>query len=328
MGLDGELINLILYCVQQAGIALGFGAQTIMLVAYIRAAKDRVVDEKESQFLSATHWAIFAALMLIITSGVGIAILHFAAGQTAVLFAPAFLFKWLLIGVVLVLTLMWRAVPQKVNEAVLGGSWYALFLVHILAPVANWVDLFILWGAWMVGFVLVWSALVVLSKDPKQASKTSEAKAIEKPVEPKVILPTKPVLKNPDQAPGPAPFVKLDPPKRDIPTASPPPPLAPPPAAVPVAKSTPQVAPTVPASPAQRVTDKPFLPQVPPLEPIPVIAPPTQAPGAPTVVGAGIPQNPKDAPKLQQPEQIGAVSQPQDGLSHVQVMPKSPDQIK
>lgn len=315
MVFDAELINLVLYCIQQAGIALGFGAQTIMLVAYLKAAKDRVVDDREAQFLRATHGALFFALMCIVVSGLGITFMHYLAGQGAIIYTPAFLFKWLLIVLVFALTMLFRLVPQQVNEALLGGSWYALFLVHILAPVTSWVNLLTLWGVWMVGFAITWSMLVLIIKDRNNVPKKIEpAKPTVLTPEP-IILPQKATISPPAKDTGPAPFVKLDPPPKEILVAAP--------NFKPAPKPQVAIAPTVPASPGIIVTDKPFLPQVPALEPIPVAPPPP--PGTPPaqVVGVGVPINPKDAPLLQKPEVLGPAPGT-EGLTAVNVMPKPP----
>jgi len=130
---DVELIMLLLYCMQQLGIALGLGAQTIMLVAYVSAMRDGAIDEQEAQFLRATRGVLWVAFVFIIVSGLGVTLLHLLAGQEAIILAPAYFFKLLLIAAVIALTALLHTLPETVAEGLLGGTWYALFVVHILA---------------------------------------------------------------------------------------------------------------------------------------------------------------------------------------------------
>lgn len=291
-----ELLNLILYCVQQFGVALGFGAQTIMLVAYLQATRDGVIDKVEAQFLRATRITLWVSLFAIVVSGLCITLLHLLAGQEATIFQPAYLFKWLLIAVVILLTALLHTLPETLAEGLLGGTWYALFLVHILAPVTTWINLLTLWGVWMIGFMICWYALAVTLREKKLkqpanpvplkqirsffsfAGKGSKAKVQQQPVEeikPQAIKEAKP------------------PPKAELPKiildASTP--------AVPVVKL-----------PGITATDTPFLPQVPPLQPIPT-------------KDAPLPQKQKDLPPAV-PEITPEIKR---GLS---IMPKSPGQLE
>ena len=164
MFLSAELINLILYCAQQFGVALGFGSATVLLVAYLIAMRDGKVDDKEAQYYRAVRGALNIGLLFIILSGVGITALHAAAAQDGVLTTPAFLFKWILVGMALGFTLLARSRDHWALEGLSGGTWYALFLVHILAPVTGWFNLITLYAVWMVGFNLCWAALVYAMK--------------------------------------------------------------------------------------------------------------------------------------------------------------------
>ena len=50
--------------------------------------------------------------------------------------------------------------PQWIVHGFAGGTWFALFVLHILAPVAPWETLLLLYGAWLAGFFLCWIGLV------------------------------------------------------------------------------------------------------------------------------------------------------------------------
>jgi hypothetical protein len=84
--------------------------------------------------------------------------------------------------------------------------------------------------------------------------------------------------------------------------------------------------------PGSIATDTPFLPQVPPLMPIPTIPASLQMPGqaAPPAPVAGIPRAPGQPPVLQRPEELPPVTPqvPPEIKLGLNVMPKSPDQIK
>jgi len=73
-----------------ACIALGLGAQTIMLVAYVSAMRDGAIDEHEAQFLRATRGVLWVAFVFIIVSGLELPVActgraggdHFSAPRT------------------------------------------------------------------------------------------------------------------------------------------------------------------------------------------------------------------------------------------------------
>src|SRR6185437_11775064 len=245
-----------------------------------------VIDDTEAQFLRATRAVLWVSLALIIISGVAISLLHFMAGQGATVFTPAYLFKSLLIVLVVLLTALLHTLPETFAEGLLGGTWYALFVVHILAPVTTWVNLFTLYAVWLVGFNLIWYVLVFSSREHK----TSLEKLTEKPkpIVPKAprkpffsffnkskSVPVEPVIEMapaiivaPITAPAEVSQIKLDP----IPKI---PPVAPAPVfqtITPIAPPQPHAPMTIEKLPGAIATDTPFLPQVPPLQPIPVIS--------------------------------------------------------
>jgi len=333
------IVNLILYCAQQLGVSLGLGAETIMLVAFVSAMKDGVVDEREAQFLRATRNVMWVSLVLIVVSGIGITALHLLAGQAATVMTPAYLFKILLIAAVITLTALLHKLPETFAEGLLGGTWYALFLVHILAPVTSWANLITLLVVWLVGFNAVWYVIAQATREKglfgKPAVKSSEALVLEKSA-------GTPFAKS--KAPALLQQIRLDPvprtPPKVVPEA-----LAPVEVKVPIEPQKPaqqiktDAAPAVMRQalpieklPANRATDTPFLPQVPPLSPIPVIMP-TTATGAGTaavavpIPAAGIPKAPDGSPMLQKPEELQPAVPPEIKLG-LNVMPKSPEQIK
>ncbi len=331
-----EVLNLVLYCVQQLGIALGLGAQTIMLVAYVMATRDGVVDGKEAQFLRATRNTLWVSLALVVLSGLAISALHMMALQQATVESPAYLFKSLLIVVVVLLTALLHTLPETFAEGLLGGTWYALFLVHILAPVTTWVNLVSLCGLWLVGFMLVWYALVYTTREKRtvpvvvQAPKPSEVKKVEPPPEPvikKDITPPMPqempkiiLERTPQSELKPITLaVPAPPPPMPVPPA---PPVPPPPPSPPLPQIKVNAAPVsaqqeIEKAPKTAVTDTPFLPQVPPLQPIPTISNTMGNDPQPSAAGAAGSTTSEPADTIAPEIKLG-----------LNVMPKSPDQLQ
>jgi hypothetical protein len=256
------LANLILWCAQQLGVTLGVGAETTMLAAYLISMQDGVVDEKETQYARAIKRVMSVALMLIVISGVGIAALGML-GESSI-FTLAFFFKWLLIILALVCTGLRKKFPTaSIVEGAIGGTWYALFLVHILNPATSLFNLIMLYAVWLVGFIICWEALVLLRRDKKTkpaAPKSPVSAPIVKKIEPSPKAASAPAIILGQDFPHPTPV--------PIPT---------PVSSAPKISLMPKVISTIPSSPASKVTDTPFLPAVPALQPIPV-APMTSQP--------------------------------------------------
>jgi hypothetical protein len=242
MALSGEVINLILYVAQQLGMTLAVGAQTIVLLAYLLAMRDRVVDAKEAQFRRAVRSVLFAGLGLVVLSGLGITALHFLSGEFSVLFAPAFVFKWVLVIAVFILGigigLGW--LPEWAGEGVVGGTWYALFLLHVLAPVTGWPTLLLLYAGWLVTFFLIWAALVFGTREPAVKPKLAPPPPAKTPEVSKVSesKPT-PTIKSAASPPPPPPPIPLP---KELPTIP----------SVPLAQAAVAAIPTPPA-PAAKV---------------------------------------------------------------------------
>ena len=217
MVFDGELVSLFLYALQQLGVMLGVGSETIMLLAYLLAMRDGVVEQTEQRFSNAVGRVLIGGLILIVISGAGVATMHFIARDFGILFAPAFLFKWALIAVLIACAILIRSkntVQGKV-EALCGATWYALFIIHILAPVATWMNLFILYGMWIAGFSLCWWALTRFTKESSGKAPAPELKKAEVKPSPAPVP-----VKVQQSSPAPKPVVKA---------AAPPPPPPPPP---------------------------------------------------------------------------------------------------
>lgn len=242
-----DVLNLLLYCAQQVGITLGVGASTTMLIAYTIAMRDRVVDAKEAQFARAVRRALRAGLWFIIISGLGITALEALGGRLDIVFSPAFLFKWVLILVLFFEEWITERVdmPNGAWEGFSGGTWYALFILHILAPVATWGALLLLYGVWMAGFALCWGAIVFTFRGKDEGARGAVRKIFQPA--PRPITQAPPVsaaIIEPRRVPAPPPRPVV------VQVATPPPPPPPP-------RPAPAVAPVV-----VQKTETPKIPEV------------------------------------------------------------------
>ena len=159
-----EILDLLFYCVQQLGIMLGVGGEIIILVAYLLDIRDAAVTPKEEHFARVVKRVVHIGLVSIILSGIGITFVHFSSLQTATVLEPAYLFKWSLIVVLVVISLLNRTISLSSGliEGLAGGTWLALLLVHVLAPVTSWSFLGVLYAIWMLAFVVCWTAALFL----------------------------------------------------------------------------------------------------------------------------------------------------------------------
>ncbi len=308
----GELLPLVLNLVQQLGIMLGVGAATVLLVSYLVSMRDGVVEAKEAQFARVVQHVLEIGVVLIITSGAIITIMHATAGQYDIISSPAYFFKWVLVGFVSAALVMRRTKPfaPSILEGLVGATWYALFILHVLAPITVWADLLFLYAAWVAGFTLLWVSLskLITARSPVPSSPAAV-----------------PVGKT---APAPAPKPVVSPPAPKVQQPAPPPP---PPAPVPL-----------PKPPTPPVAVKAVLPVVAhaeleaphkPAEPAPVKASVPVKPPPP--MAAAAPVKPKElivaenismpiAPKTALVKNIDD----SDEIPHVYVMPRTPEDVE
>ena len=178
----GEFFALAVFIAQQLGVMLGVGAGTVLLVAYLLGLHKEESDAAHQNFVRAVFLARSVALGVIVVSGVAAVGVHFAVGELGVLFAPAFVFKWILIGAVLGLYFVekWaQGLSSGWRLAVcgfVGAQWYALFLIHSVAPVTTWEYLLPFYAGWVVFFELVWHTFVWVMSRPLRVQKVAEAK--------------------------------------------------------------------------------------------------------------------------------------------------------
>lgn len=301
MALAGELVSLVVSLAQEIGIVAGVGALTITLVGHLLSLHARVSETVYGYVRAARHIRALALMAIIISGGAAI-LIHFQTQTPQVLVAPAFLFKWLLIALLTAFYFVELKVAGLWRDAVEGfegANWYALFIVHTMAPVVGWGVLLSVYFGWLATFAALWAAFVWLMR--RQST-----------------LPPKPAAPAPSPAPAPTP-----PPAP--PTPQPAAPLPPKPAPTPVAPPTPAPA---AKKPVEIHPNHSMLPMIAELD---LPAPQSGAP-APKAVPA-----PAPAPKPQTPVQLvpessaRAVQMPnldQADLPALQVMPRRPEDIE
>lgn len=191
MSLAGDLLSLVVSLTQEIGIVVGVGALTVTLVGHLLSLH---ADKNETVFayVRAARSIRAVALMVIIVSGGAALLVHFQTHTLGVLAAPAFLFKWLLIALLTTFYFMELKVEGYARDAVEGfegANWYALFIVHAMAPAVGWLLLLSIYFAWLAAFAVVWIGFVWLMRRHS------------------TIAPAKPGLApNPFPAPGPEPI--------------------------------------------------------------------------------------------------------------------------
>lgn len=301
----GDLIPLALYLTQQLGVMLGVGAATVILISYLVSMRDGVVEAKEAQFARVVRRVLDVGLVCIILSGALITASHALSGEYSVIASPAYFFKWALIAVVGAAHYMRRTKPffSSVGEGVVGATWYALFILHIVAPIAYWSDLLFLYAAWLAGFMLLWISLsqLVTARLPNTFKPAVAG------------IQASPVSVSNSKSPRPVASPPSTPAPRKAPTQA-----AAPPAVMQVSKKTASVSAPAPVS---APTQMPAKIAVPPKPPPPPAAPVPAKPKELTVVQT-IP-----APVPLKPALIKNTDDT-DALPHLYVMPRTPEDVE
>lgn len=309
MALVGELVSLLVSLAQEIGVVAGVGALTITLVGHLLSLHAHK-NETVFGYVRAARQIRALALAVIIISGGAAILVHFQSGTPEVLAAPAFLFKWLLIALLTAfyfVELNVAGIKRDAVEGFEGANWYALFIVHTMAPVAGWGLLLGIYFGWLATFAVIWAGFVWIMRGhpmPKLGLKLKPAVS-----SPKSVPPPAPVAPKPAPVPAPAPLA---------PTVVPPPVSMPAPAAqkaievhpnhsmLPMIAELDLPAPA-PAAPAAAPAPAPVMPApkpVPPPAEEPVVV--VQEPSKPSV----------QMPNLEE-----------SGLPALHVMPKRPEDI-
>ena len=250
----GEFIFFVIYVAQQLGVMLGVGSMTVLLCTHLIAVRHGEQESPHASYAEAARKALSASFFFIIISGAAAIVVHVFSGSLDILFAPAFMFKWFLIGAALWAFFRSNQLSRWSNTLAgfAGGTWYALFLVHSLGPVTTWTTLIILYVFWLLLFLAVWAVFVwLMRKNIKNAGifiQTPAPKPYIPPLSPRVVVAPPSFVPKPVPPPPPKPvpppvFVPPPPPKPVPPPAPrPAPPPAPkppqPPAPAPVAHKT------------------------------------------------------------------------------------------
>ena len=240
----GEFIFFVIYVAQQLGIMLGVGSMTVLLFTHLIAVRHGEQESPHASNAAAARKALYAGFFLIITSGAAAVVVHVFSGGLDVLFAPAFMFKWFLIGAALWAFFRSNQLSRWSNTLAgfAGGTWYALFLVHSLGPVTTWTTLIILYVFWLLLFLAVWAVFVwLMRKNIKNAGifiQTPAPKPYIPPPPPRVVVAPPSFVPKPPPPPPPPPPPRSVPPPAPRPIPPPAPKPVPPPAPPPVEHKT------------------------------------------------------------------------------------------
>jgi hypothetical protein len=271
-----------------------------------------MVDSKEEQFGRAVDWIQTVGLWAIMLSGLAITAIHISSGSLAIVLQPAFLFKWALILFLFGASLFRQknAYPHFIWEGVVGANWYALFVVHILAPVTTWADLLVLYAIWTVGFVLCYVAIVYAMHETGAAPHRTKPHA-PRPAEQKKAPPPPPEPRVAAQSAAPRPVPKPAPQ-----------PVAVKPIVKPLVAAVPVLSAHIPAPLPAVEKEAPHMLQVKPIAPVP---PPKPAVPVPPKPAMQIPHKPLAVP----PKPVQKITDPDEnpGLPAIRVMPRTPADV-
>jgi len=158
MAFSADLLTLLLYLAQQLGMMLGFGSEIILLFTYLSGRRDGIISQTEYHVARSIYRVLIVSLICIIVSGIGITALYVLANNTSILFAPAFIFKWLLLCLAVLFAFLLKGshLWNHTLEGLAGATWGVLFLVHIFAPVTTLSFLLEFYAVWTVVFLGIW----------------------------------------------------------------------------------------------------------------------------------------------------------------------------
>lgn len=308
MSFSVELVGLAAYLAQQLGIMLAVGAESIILVGYLVAMRDGTLSVGEDKFARAVKRVLWVGLFIIITSGIAATLLHILLGQEAIILSPAFLFKWVLLALLSTLLLFGgkTSYPQYLTLGLSGGTWYALFVLHIMAPMTEWASLGTLYALWLSGFMFVWTALVFALR-PQVHTVVATTKP---PAPTPHPMPPVPIIKKTAPIAAPPPTPKLTP----LVTFTPIPhkPLAPGPKPAPIPSLPKEVLLTVPKPLLHAAALSSELP--------PAAAPAPHKPATPAASVMSVPTKPHIEEKIKDPDEA-------PDLPAIRVMPRKPEDI-
>ncbi|MBC7836319.1 hypothetical protein H7X87_00885 [Acetobacteraceae bacterium] len=293
-----ELVSFFSYFFQELGVMLAVGGMTVILALYLAAVRDGAVEVSENRLARAAFAILFLGVVIMILSGGSATALHFYLSEENTILTPVYLFKWGLIAFLAALAIYQRSSPltHYFSLGFAGASWYALFVLHTVAPILSWMDLGILYVAGVTGFMFMWTALVYMMRKGSNAVPMKSVKIGYNIKPTSMIFKTKPA----------SPVVTFTP----IPLK-------------PVAKAP--AVPPVPAAAAAPVPHKPA--SVPPLSiPKPVITPHEPLLHATTTSSTllppppSIPQKPHEAEPIKDPDAS-------PDLPAIRVMPRTPGDV-
>ncbi len=130
-----ELFTTILVIIQAMSISLGVGVSTMAIVNFFYAIADGTIDPIERGFMGVTYIVLRIAMVLIILTVAGLAILGlFDLGSsyvTGYVLAQLFLTALLFINASLMTA---RIMPSTFGPAIQASSWYSLGFILTLIP--------------------------------------------------------------------------------------------------------------------------------------------------------------------------------------------------
>lgn len=136
------------------GQTLGVGSSTFALIFFVIAMRDGVIDASEKRFMHAVYFVLRIGMAFIL-----LALLLSLFFKIP--FAGIYLMQWIFFGIIVVnaILMTMRKMPMQYGPVIAGGTWYSLFLITNVSPLATFatISLLMLYVAFLIIFYLVFT---------------------------------------------------------------------------------------------------------------------------------------------------------------------------
>lgn len=149
-----DFIGIIIYILQELGIAIGVGAATVGMVLAIRN------HHIENNGIAGGVERL--GIWMVVATAAAITFAHLVAREGALIMQAPYAFQWVIIASSFAFNMLAASARSRNDShapmAVLAAaSWYALFLFHLLAPQGSWGEFIAVYAAWLVAFFGIFS---------------------------------------------------------------------------------------------------------------------------------------------------------------------------
>ncbi len=180
-------ITVLLSVIQQFGLVLGVGAETVLLLMRISGVTRHESDPRERRFVHAIPLVRDTGIALLLISAIAVTVTEYLGHHLDVIFTPAYLAVCALTVLVTLFTIITHGDSffEAICEGISGATWYALLLMHALAPALAWRTIFDAYGIWVCVWTVCWVGILLLTRRARRNQVSSFARA---PTQPPVAV--------------------------------------------------------------------------------------------------------------------------------------------